>query len=135
MAAPSLTSASLLSSRHASTVYQPFIITFNVYQEHLSSKFHGIALWHPNPVNRLYDQVSIGDVGSIGEGYFIRMFKTLPWDDPSNSKLGKPEEYKPLDQGQFVNVRDSEFYGAEYHTPHVAKVENSGNFQAETPDE
>lgn len=111
---------------------------FNVYREQLTSKYHGIALWHPNPVKRLYDcgHVSIGDVGYLCDGDFIRMFNvTLPWDDSSNEKLGKLDEYKPLEQGHFVNVRDSEFYEAEYHSPQVAKVDNAGYVQAESPDE
>ena len=110
----------------------------NVYREQLTSKYHGIALWHPNPVKRLYDcgHVSIGDVGYLCDGDFIRMFNvTLPWDDSSNEKLGKLDEYKPLEQGHFVNVRDSEFYEAEYHSPQVAKVDNAGYVQAESPDE
>ena len=111
---------------------------FNVYREQLTSKYHGIALWRPNPVKGLYDcgHVSIGDVGYLCDGDFLRMFNvTLPWDDSSNEKLGKPDKYEPLEQGRFVNVRDSEFYEAEYHSPHGAKVENAGNVQAETPDE
>ena len=54
---------------------------FEVYQEHLSSIYHGFALWNPNPVQELYDNghVSIGDVGYLRDGGFIRMFNvTLP---------------------------------------------------------
>ena len=111
---------------------------FNVYQEQLTSKHQGIALWNPNPFRGLYDcgHVSIGDVGYLDDGRFVRMFNvTLPWDDPSNEKVGKPDYYKPLEQGHFVNVCNREFYEAEYQSPHVAKVENSGNVQAETLDE
>ncbi|KAF8474364.1 hypothetical protein DFH94DRAFT_126318 [Russula ochroleuca] len=111
---------------------------FHVYREQLSSQYHGIALWNPNPVKRLYDcgHVSIGDVGYLCDGDFIRMFNvTLPWDDPSNQKLGKPEEYKTLDRGRFVNARDGEIPQTEYNSSHVSKVENAGNVHAETPDE
>jgi hypothetical protein len=111
---------------------------FNIYREQLSSQYNGVALWHPNPDEDLYDcgHISIGDVGYLCDGNFLRMFNvTLPWDDPSNEKHGKPYEYEPLEQGPFVNVHQREFYEAEYHSPHVAKVENSGNVQSETPDE
>ena len=111
---------------------------FNVYREQLTWNHQGIALWNPNSVKGLYDRghVSIGDVGYLYDGSFVRMFNvTLPWDDPSNKKHGKPYEYEPLEQGPFVNVRRSEFYEAEYLSPHVAIVENSGNVQSETPDE
>jgi hypothetical protein len=116
---------------------------YHVYREQLTSKYHGLALWNPNPVEGLYDcgNVSIGDVGYLCDGDFIRMFNvTLPWDHSSNRKLGRPEEYDPLelekdDDDDFVNVRGSENFQAEYHTRYVTKVENAGNVQAETPDE
>ena len=111
---------------------------FNVYREQLTSKYHGIALWHPNPVAGLYDcgHVSIGDVGYMCDGDFMRMFNvTLPWDDPSNQKLGIPKDFKPLDQSHSVKVRGGRFLQAEYHSPYVSKIENAGNLQAETADE
>ena len=109
---------------------------FNVYREQLTSKYHGLALWNPKPVNGLYDHcghVSIGDVGYLDDGDFIRLFNvTIPWDDSSNENFGKPEKYEVLKQGR---IRENEFYEAEYHSPHVSKVENAGNVQAKTPDE
>ena len=111
---------------------------FNVYRDQLTSQYHGLALWNPNPVKGLYHcgHVSIGDVGYLSDGDFIRMFNViLPWDDPSNRKLGEPEEYKSLEQDQFVNVRDKEIYQVEYHSPHVSKEENVGNVHAKTPEE
>jgi hypothetical protein len=109
---------------------------FNVYQKYLTSPSNGIALWNPNPVEGLYDVVSIGDVGYICDGSFIRMFNVLlPWNDPSNEKLGKPEEFKSLEQGPFVNVLEYDLEGAEYHSPHVAKVENAFDIHARSPDE
>lgn len=116
---------------------------FHVYREQLTSKYHGLALWNPNPVEGLYDcgHVSIGDVGYLCDGDFIRMFNvTLPWDHPSNRKLGRPEQYDTLelekdDDDDFVNVRGSEIFQVEYPSPHVSKVENTGNIQAGTPDE
>ena len=111
---------------------------FSVYREQLTSQYHGIALWNPNPVDGLYvcGRVSIGDVGYLCDGDFIRMFNvTLPWDNPSNKKLGMPEYFKSLEQSSFVNVRGSRFRQAEYYSPYVSKEENAGNVQAETPDE
>jgi hypothetical protein len=111
---------------------------FKVYREHLASEYHGTALWNPNPAERLYDcgRVSIGDVGYLCDGDFIRMFNvTLPWDDLSNAKLGIPNDFRSLEQGHFVDVRGSQFRQAEYHSPCVSKVENAGNDQARTADE
>ena len=77
---------------------------FNVYREQLSSLYHGLALWRPSPEG-LYDRVTIGDIGYISEGAFIRMFNvTLPWDDPSNRTLGVPDRYDPLNSGEFTFV-------------------------------
>ncbi|KAH9960031.1 hypothetical protein BC827DRAFT_1384519 [Russula dissimulans] len=62
---------------------------FNIYREQLSSLYQGVALWEPNPVKELYDQVSIDNVGYVHKGFFYCMFNvTLPPDDPSNNKLG-----------------------------------------------
>jgi hypothetical protein len=61
--------------------------------------YYGFALWNPNPVQvkGVYNEVSIGDVGYVLEGCFIRMFNvTLPWDDKSNKTLGKPCRYDLL---------------------------------------
>lgn len=109
---------------------------FNVYREQLTSKYHGLALWNPKPVKSLYDHcdhVSIGDVGYLCDGDFIRMFNvTLPWDDPSNEKFGKPEKYEALQRG---HIRESDFLQTEYSSVYVFKEQNDGNAQAETPDE
>ena len=105
---------------------------FNVYREELTTLYHGLALWNPHPVTGL---VSIGDVGYLCDGDFIRMFNVkLRWDDPSNTKFGLPKEFKSLDKSYF-DVLGSEFGQVEYPSLHVSKVENSGNYQAETPDE
>ena len=113
---------------------------FDIYREQLSSQYHGIALWHPNPIEGLYDgrdgHVTIGDVGYLYDGDFVRMFNvTLPWDDPSNKKLGIPMEYRTLQQGYFVNVRDIELAKVEYFSPHVSREENDANINALTPDQ
>ena len=109
---------------------------FNVYREQLTSQYHGLALWNPKPVKSLYDQVSIGDVGYLCDGNFIRMFNVkLRWDHPSNAKFGPPNEFKSLDRDFFNNVCDNEFDHAEYHSPPVSKVDNVGNVQAGTADQ
>jgi hypothetical protein len=79
----------------------------------------------------LYNSVSIGDVGFINEGLFYRMFNvTLPWDDPSNNKLGQPEPYQPLDFGHFFNSHVTPFGKGDYRTPNVSTQRNSDNLQA-----
>ncbi|KAI0273934.1 hypothetical protein BGY98DRAFT_1178764, partial [Russula aff. rugulosa BPL654] len=100
---------------------------FNIYREQLSSQFHGLALWDPKPVENLHKQpghVSIGDVGYLDNGAFMRMFNvTLPWDDPSNKLLGRPGKYELIKPG---NIRDNEIREGDYYTPHVCKVDNIG---------
>ena len=83
---------------------------FAIYQDELSARSHGLALWNPNPPKKIYEFVSIGDVGFLHEGSFIRMFNaTLPWDHPSNGLLGKPEPYHPLYSGPFTNTIEAQF--------------------------
>ena len=83
---------------------------FTVYQDQLSTRSHGLALWNPSPPKRLYNKVSIGDVGYLHQGIFIRMFNvTRPWDDPSNRLVGRPEPYDPLDGGPFTNTIEAQF--------------------------
>jgi len=109
---------------------------WGVYQEQLSSLNHGCALWEPRPVEALYDRVSIGDVGYTNEGHFYRMFNvTLPWDDPSNTRLGEPDHYKPLDWGPFVTTRGATLAKSGYYSRNVSSQENSGNLQAREPRE
>ena len=65
-----------------------------------------------SPQKEFYDKVSIGDVGYLhpSEGTFIRLFNViLPWDHPSNGKLGKPEYYESLDWGPFANILKHQF--------------------------
>lgn len=99
------------------------------YSAQLSSLCHGYALWNPDPVKEIYDQVSIGDVGYVNsQGYFYRMFNvTLPSDDPSNNKLGQADPYEPLDSGQFVNNHKTLFAKGDYHTPNVSSEKNIDN--------
>ena len=102
---------------------------FNIYREQLSSLYHGLALWDPKPVENLHKQpghISIGDVGYLYNGTFMRMFNvTLPWDDPSNELLGKPEKYEHI-ESSYLGSLDSEIREGEHYTPYVSKVENVG---------
>ena len=103
---------------------------FNIYREQLSSLHHGLALWDPKPVERLHKRpghVSIGDVGYLEDGAFMRMFNvTLPWNDPSNKLLGIPDKYERI-KPDFNNVRDDRVIRkGEHYTPHVSKVDNVG---------
>jgi hypothetical protein len=107
---------------------------YDVYREQLSSLFYGHALWVPDPAP-LYQQVSIGDVGHVREGYFVRMFNVLLEPaHPSNRTFCVPEQYTPLDMGPFVNVRKSKFSKGPYHSRHVTPQEVT-NVAAATPDE
>ncbi|KAF8491436.1 hypothetical protein F5888DRAFT_1598287, partial [Russula emetica] len=104
---------------------------FNIYREQLSSLYHGLALWDPKPVENLHKQpgyVSIGDVGYLDNGAFMRMFNvTLPWDDPSNKLLGEPDKYERIEPIHSGNVHDNEIREGEYYTPYVSKVlDNDG---------
>jgi hypothetical protein len=103
------------------SVHQPS----NIYRTQLSSLNNGLALWDPNPVENLYDRVSIGDVGYLLEnGAFMRLFNvTLSRDDPSNKLLEVPEEYSPLGLGHPINVYSSEMRQREHHS-HISKVDN-----------
>jgi hypothetical protein len=101
-------------------VHQPS----NVYQEQLSSLNRGLALWNPKPIEGVYYHVSIGDVGYLENGAFMRLFNvTLPWDDPSNRLLEVAEEYKRLELGHFINVHPSEMRQIECCS-HLSKVDN-----------
>ena len=102
---------------------------FNIYREQLSSLYHGLALWKPNPEG-LYKQVSIGDVGYVSDGAFIRMFNvTLPWDDESNRTLGIPDRYELLDSGN-ITIRPEHFGKLEYYSRQVSREENANNMLA-----
>jgi hypothetical protein len=106
---------------------------FNIYQEQLTSLYHGLALWRPNPVESIYNQVSIGDVGYISDGVFIRMFNvTLPWDDRSNRRLAEPERYDSL---IFASVIRESFGQVDYYSRRVSREENAGNTWASSPEQ
>jgi hypothetical protein len=108
---------------------------YNVYREQLTSLFHGHALWEPDPAN-IYAQVSVGDVGYVREGCFIRMFNVLlEWNDLSNCQLCEPEPYTRLDLGQFRNIRESRFPQGDYYSRYVSLFQEESNPQARNPDE
>jgi hypothetical protein len=95
----------------------------SICRNQLSSVYHGIALWHPSPLEG-FNHISIGDVGYLNEGAFIRIFNaTLPRDDPSNKFIEISEGYKPLKRQHSNNVRRSEVRQEEYYS-HVSKVDN-----------
>lgn len=104
-------------------VFQPS----NIYREQLSSQHHGLALWNPKPVDDLFKDpghVSIGDVGYLHNGTFMRIFNVkLPRDDPSNTSIDIPEGYMPLKGEHFHNVHRDEVCQEEYHS-HLSKVDN-----------
>jgi hypothetical protein len=112
------------------TIEQPF----HIYQEQLSSIYHGLALWKPNPEG-LYDRVSIGDVGYVNEGAFIRMFNvTLPCDDESNKALGDPFNYDPLSSDSF-KIRKETFGKWNHCSRRVSSEDNAHNIHANTHDQ
>ena len=63
------------------------------------------------------------------------MYVTLPWDHPSNNKLGQAEFYEPLDRGEFVNSHKMPFVKGDYHTPNVSSEKNINNPLARGPRE
>ena len=107
-----------------------------VYQDQMTTLSHGLALWNPNPPKELYDKVSIGDVGYLHEGSFIRMFNViLPWSHESNRALGEPEPYESLDCGPFANTFKRQFDRVKLCSSYVLAETNGGNRRAMTTDE
>jgi len=107
-----------------------------VYQGQMTTLSHGLALWNPSPPKEIYDKVSIGDVGYLHEGSFIRLFNVmLPWSHESNRMLGEPEPYKSLDCGPFANTLKRQFDKVKHCSRYVSAETKIGNRQAMTPDE
>jgi hypothetical protein len=105
---------------------------FCTYREKLWPLYQGLALWKPSPGD-LYDRVSIGDVGYVYEGAFIRMFNVrLPWDDESNRQFGIPDPYDPLGFGH-LSIRREAFENVEHYSRCVSRDENANNLQAASP--
>ena len=106
----------------------------NVYQGQMTTLSHGLALWDPNPLKEIYDKLSIGDVGYLHEGSFIRMFNVmLPWSHESNRALGEPEPYESLDCGPFANTFKRQFDKVTHYSRYVSAEANAGNGQAMRP--
>lgn len=124
------------TSTHSFFSLMPVDPPFNVYRDQITALSQGLALWNPNPPKRIYNNVSIGDVGYLHEGTFIRMFNVmLPWDHPSNRTLGVPEFYEPLDVGPFTNTLEGAFDKVEHYSRNVTAETNAGNTQALSPEQ
>jgi hypothetical protein len=109
---------------------------YKVYQDQITTLSQGLALWNPNPPKEIYDKVSIGDVGYLHEGSFIRMFNVmLPWDHESNRRLGEPVHYGSLSCGPFADILEDPLDIGEYYSPSVSAETNARNTQAIAPDE
>ena len=107
-----------------------------VYQDQMTTLSHGLALWNPNPPKETYDKVTIGDVGYLYDGSFIRMFNViLPWSHESNRTLGQPEPYEPLDCGPLTDTLKRQFDRVKHYSRYVSAERNAGNRQAMTPHE
>jgi hypothetical protein len=77
------------------------------------------------------DQVAIGDVGFVSDGFFHRMFNvTLPWDDSSNRRHGvPPQRYEPLDIGP---IRKAILTKGRHYSLNVQPHSNSHKKSAQT---
>ena len=107
---------------------------FQTYREQLWSLYQGLPLWEPNP-GGLYERVSIGDVGYVSGGAFIRMFNVrLPWDDESNRRFGIPDRYDPLAFDD-LSIRRDTFDEVDHYSRFVSSVESANNFQATSPEQ
>ena len=107
----------------------------NVYWNQLLALSHGIALWNPNPPNKIFNNVSIGDVGYLQEGTFIRMFNVmLPWNHPSNRTFGDPEPYESLDN-DLSNTLEEHFDRVEHYSRNVSAEINAGDMHALSPEQ
>ena len=108
---------------------------FNVYRDQLSSLNYGLALWNPSPLKPIYDHVSIGDVGYVREGLFIRLFNVvLPWDHKSNTAMGQPEPYESLDCGQYSQNLQGPLRQQQHFSRNVSTETNDSNTQATSSD-
>jgi hypothetical protein len=108
----------------------------NVYRDQLSALSLGLALWNTNPQRNLYSHVTIGDVGYLQDGTFIRMFNVmLPWDDLLNRTLGQPETYEILQCGPFANTDGTDFDKVVHYSRSVSQETNASNSQAVRSDE
>lgn len=75
--------------------------------------------------------VSIGDVGYVREGVFIRKVNViLPWDHESDRTLGEPVPYESLDCGPFTKILDVPLKTQEHYSRNVSAKTNDSNAQA-----
>ncbi|KAI0285676.1 hypothetical protein BC826DRAFT_113032 [Russula brevipes] len=106
---------------------------FNVYREQLTSLSLGHALWEPSPLKNIYEQVSIGDVGYVSEGFFHRILNvTLPRDHASN-RVFELDPYEPLRSDSFTNIREARLAQGDFPSRHVSTRENADNLNAGNP--
>jgi len=108
----------------------------DIFREALATRYpdHGYALWMPNP-GGLYDAVEVGDVGIIREGYFHRLFNTLlPENDPSNEKIGVPENYQPLCPRLRDHIRREEDGTEDFYSRYVSLVSGENVMRMEPDD-
>jgi hypothetical protein len=73
-------------------------LPYDTFREMLAAKYpnYGHALWEPSP-GGLYDSVTVGDVGFIRQGCFLRLFNVLlPGNHPSHQNFGVPEHHLQL---------------------------------------
>jgi hypothetical protein len=76
---------------------------YDIYREQLANLYHGHALWEPGTGGQ-YDRVSIGDVGYIRRGQFLRLFNILlSADHPSHKLIGVPVGFETL-ENQSPNI-------------------------------
>ena len=107
---------------------------FHVYRDQLSALSRGLALWNPDSPKKIYNTVSIGDVGYVHDGTFIRMFNvTRPWDDESNRTLCEPDRYEPLDSDHLTIIRES-FGKVDHYSSSVSVEENANSDLAGSPE-
>ena len=112
--------------------------SYCIYRDQLSPQSQGIALWNPNPPRRVFNNVSIGDVGYLQDGTFIRMFNVmLPWDHPSNRTFGDPEPYESLanDPSNTHYTLEGDFDRVDYYSRNVSAEINAGATHASSPEQ
>ena len=109
-----------------------------IYRDQLLALSQGIALWNPNPPRRIFSNVSIGDVGYLQEGTFIRMFNViLPWDHPSNRTFGEPGPYVSLanDPSNAHYTLEGDLDIVDYYSRNVSAEINAGDTHASSPEQ
>ena len=102
---------------------------YDIYRDQLASLHRGHALWEPDP-SGLYDQVQVGDVGYVREGYFVCLFNALLSADDHAQVHGVPEGFVPLNIGP-ANIRTLNLFKGDYCSSTVTvTVDHGPSFQA-----